>query len=477
MIKDKKPYKILVIEDNPGDYLLVEEFITEHIYRPIICHAHNFKEAFLQLTNHENSFDVVLMDLTLPDKGGEELVTEMARFLPDYPVLILTGYADIDFSIQSIARGISDYLLKDELNATMLYKSIIYAIERKKSAALINNSEKRYSDLFNLSPQPMWLYDTETLHFRQVNKAAVNHYGYTEAEFLSMTIMDIKAKDQIFKTQEAVTKRENQDAATIFSGSYKHLTKKGDVISVEVYSTRIIINERPCRSVIAVDVTERNEYEHKITKAIIKTQEEERYEIGSELHDNVCQILATSMISLSMIKKYIEPPAEQWYINTKQYINMASDEIRNLSHRLAPAFFDDSSFEVAIEVLLNSFNATDEYEILMQFDNKVNEIELGLELQLNLYRIVQEQLRNIMKYAKATKITLDFYITDDILTLKLADNGVGFITDKAKSGIGIANMKRRTELFSGTFSIDSILGNGCIITVNIPMSANNLHNV
>ena len=477
MIKDKKPYNILVIEDNPGDYLLVEEFITEHIYQPAICHAHNFKEAFLQLTNHENSFDVVLMDLTLPDKGGEELVTEMARFLPDYPVLILTGYADIEFSIQSIARGISDYLLKDELNAAMLYKSIIYAIERKKSAALIKNSEKRYSDLFHLSPQPMWLYDTETLQFIQVNNAAVKHYGYSEAEFLSMTILGIRPTDQIFKIQDAVSKRNNQEESSIFSGSYKHLTKKGDIISVEVYSRKIIINERPCRSVIAVDVTERNEYEHKITKAIIKTQEEERYEIGGELHDNVCQILATSMISLSMIKKYIEPTAEQWYTNTKQYINMASDEIRNLSHRLAPAFFDDSSFEVAIEVLLNSFNANDEYEILMQFDNKVTEIELGLELQLNLYRIVQEQLRNIMKYAKASKITLDFYITNDTLTLKLADNGVGFIADKSKSGIGIANMKRRTELFSGTFLIDSTIGNGCIITVSIPMSANNLHSV
>ena len=82
-----------------------------------------------------------------------------------------------------------------------------------------------------------------------------------------------------------------------------------------------------------------------------------------------------------------------------------------------------------------------------------------------------------MKYAKATKITLDFYTTDDILTLKVGDNGVGFITDKAKSGIGIANMKRRTELFSGTFLINSSPGNGCTITISIPIEANNLHSI
>lgn len=478
MFKDKKQYNILVIEDNPGDYLLVEEFITEHIYQPTICHVHNFKEAIQELTNATNNFDVVLMDLTLPDKGGEELVTEIALFLPQFPVIILTGYADIGFSIQSIAKGISDYLLKDDLNAAMLYKSIIYAIERKKNTVLIEESEKRYSDLFHLSPQPMWLYDTETLKFIQVNKAAVKHYGYTEEEFLKMSIMEIRPKDQILNLQKLLAKRRNSnDDQTTSLNNIKHQKKGGEIISVEVYSTKININKRPCRSVIAADVSERNEYEHKITKAIIKTQEDERYEIGGELHDNVCQILATSMISLSMMKKYIEPPAEQWYNNTKEYINMASDEIRNLSHRLAPAFFDDSSFEVAIEVLLNSFNAAGEYEIILQFDNKVNKIELGLELQLNLYRIVQEQLRNIMKYAKASKITLDFYVTEDWLILKVGDNGVGFVAGNVKSGIGMANMKRRAELFSGTFLMNTLPGNGCTITVSIPMSINNLHSV
>ncbi len=66
----------------------------------------------------------------------------MVRFLPHCPIIILTGYADIDFSIQSISRGISDYILKDDLNANMLYKSIIYTIERKKSFLLIEELEK-----------------------------------------------------------------------------------------------------------------------------------------------------------------------------------------------------------------------------------------------------------------------------------------------------------------------------------------------
>ena len=472
MIKDKKRYNILIIEDNPGDYLLIEDFITENIYQPTIQHAHNFKEAREYLIDLNNSFDIILMDLTLPDKAGDDLVTEMARFLPYCPIVILTGYADIDFSIQSISRGISDYLLKDDLNANMLYKSIIYAIERKKSFLLVEESEKRYSDLFHLSPQPMWLYDCETLKFIQVNKAAIDHYGYTEEAFLAMVITDIRSEEDALIINNSLQTGKEIGEST-FTGNFNHVKFDGEIINVEVYSTDIIVNDRKCRSVIAVDVTERNEYEHKITKAIIKTQEEERYEIGGELHDNVCQILATSMISLGMMKKYIEPTAEQWYKNTKEYITMASNEIRNLSHRLAPAFFDDSNFEVAIEILLDTFNIANDYEITLQFDNKIVVEDLNLDMQLNLYRIVQEQLRNILKYAKASKITLDFFEEKNMLILKLTDNGVGFNLQSAKSGIGLANMKRRAELFSGTFSINSSPGNGCTMTVSIPVETKN----
>lgn len=471
MIKDKKSYDILVIEDNPGDYLLVEEFIGESMYDAKITHSVDFKNTVEKLNEKPYPCDVILMDLTLPDKSGEDLVTEMLRLLPNCPIIILTGYADVDFSIQSIARGISDYLLKDELNGSMLYKSITYAIERKKTTALLEESEKKYSNLFHLSPQPMWLYDPETLKFIQVNKAAIEQYGYSEVEFLQMTIMDIRPPSQFAKTMLAIKKTQNKNDNAIYSGTFKHLKKNGEIISVEIYGTDIVANNKICRSVIAVDVTERNEYEHRITKAIIKTQEEERYEIGGELHDNVCQILATSMITLGMMKKHIDSSAFEWYDNTKQYINMAAEEIRNLSHRLAPAFFDDSNFEVAIEVLFNSFNVEGKYEINSQFSGNIAHLELNLDMQLNLYRIVQEQLRNILKYAKATVIDFSFFIDGDFINLKLKDNGVGFDSEVAKYGIGIANMKRRAELFNGAFAIQSSPGNGCKIMVTIPIDA------
>ncbi|MEO7766520.1 MAG: PAS domain S-box protein [Ferruginibacter sp.] len=467
MIKDSKPYRILVIEDNPGDFVLVEDFLTDKIISPLIVQAQNFEKAFSILSASHHSFDVILLDLSLPDKSGQELVTEMLEIAASCPIIILTGYTDIDFSIRSISQGILDYLLKDELNATTLYKSILYAIERKKIISELKASEKRYHDLFRLSPQPMWVFNLETFRFMQVNKAAIQHYGYTEEEFLNMTIMDIRPSEEIEKTKRAIARqKENPDG--VYQGAFRHLKRAGEIIDVEIYSSPLIINEEICKSVIAIDVTEKNLFELKLTKAIIKSQEDERYEIGGELHDNVCQILATSLLSLGMIKESLGPAALTWFNQCEGYITLASDEIRNLSHRLAPTFFTEISLEEAFGLLLKSFNIGDKYKISIHFDPWIKEYTISLELQLNLYRVLQEQLRNILKYANASEIKVDLTLVNNKLTMRVADDGVGFNQNLVKCGIGLANMKRRATLFFGKLNVESAPGKGCKITVTIP---------
>ena len=225
MIMGKQLYNILVIEDNPGDYQLIEDHLQEQFENPVITHVTDFRKAADFLLSAKQPPGMILLDLTLPDKSGEQLVNEMMKIAAQVPIIILTGFADIGFSKKSISMGISDYLVKDELNATILYKSILYTIERSKNLAALQESEKRYSNLFNLSPQPMWLYDVDTLKFVQVNKAAVDHYGYSEAEFKSMGIMDIRPDSEKNKTKIAV-ERIKRGNDSVYSGQFKHKKKK-----------------------------------------------------------------------------------------------------------------------------------------------------------------------------------------------------------------------------------------------------------
>ena len=314
----------------------------------------------------------------------------------------------------------------------------------------------------------MWLFETETLRFLQVNKAATTLYGYTEDEFLNMTILDLKLEEDKLPTKEIIDSIPLHEP--LHRRLVKHVKKSGELMDVEIYSTPLQFKDHACRSVIAIDVTEKNLHEQKIIKAIIKTQEDERYEIGGELHDNVCQLLATSQLSLGMLKDSLNRETLKWYDKCREYIMMAADEVRNLSHRLAPAFFDDSTLEEAFKILLDSFNIGDKYNIFLNVELEVKKSVIPLDLQLNLYRILQEQLKNIFKYSKAALIEVDVTLHNNKLKMKVSDDGIGFNMIAVKGGIGLANMKRRAELFSGQCYVKSSPGEGCIITVEIPIN-------
>lgn len=141
MQKHTKSVTLLVIEDNSGDYLLLDEYLRERFDEVTVTRAITCKEASA-LLQQQHVFQVVLLDLSLPDKTGEALVKEIMAIAGDTPVIVLTGYADIEFSITSLSFGIADYLLKDDLQADVIYKSIVYAIERKKVLSLLQESEK-----------------------------------------------------------------------------------------------------------------------------------------------------------------------------------------------------------------------------------------------------------------------------------------------------------------------------------------------
>lgn len=259
MIKDKKTYNILIVEDNPGDFLLITDYLEEHINAPNIVHTQSFKETKKCIESSLYKFDVLLLDLSLSDKSGDELIENMLEICIDTPIIVLTGYSDIDFSINSISKGIADYLLKDELTGDSLYKSIIYCIERLKKNNELTESEKRYSELFHLSPLPMWVYDIETLEILDVNEAAQKHYGYTEAEFQQMTIRDISPPQDMpaFEEQLKIAKAYPKE---FLSGVFRHVKKSGEIINVDVQSNYILYKGRNARVILVNDITDRLEY-------------------------------------------------------------------------------------------------------------------------------------------------------------------------------------------------------------------------
>lgn len=335
MLKDKHVYNILVIEDNPGDFVLVEEFLLEKIAVPKIAQATNFSQASACLKDPANTYDVILLDLTLPDKSGQNLLDEILNLAGARPVIILTGNVNIEFSIKSISQGISDYLIKDELNGISLYKSIIYCIERVKQIQEIKESEQKYSDLFHLNPQPMWVYDLETLQFLDVNSAAINTFGFTRREFLSLSIKDIRLK-QDFPELEKEIDRIREEVGYFTHGNYRHTKKDQEVIHVELHGNVINYKGRRAEIVIANDITEKFNYIR-----AIEEQNKQLSDIAWMQSHVVRAPLARMMGIIDLIKNYPTPENEKSLLIN--YLLNSAYELDTLIRDISDRIYDAKS--------------------------------------------------------------------------------------------------------------------------------------
>lgn len=248
-----KELHVLVIEDNPGDFILIKDYLQQKTTYLTIRHA----ITFVQAEEHLNSgarFDTILLDLSLPDAHGEKLAMDIIKLAGVIPVVVLTGFSDKDFGLKTLSLGISDYLLKDELDASRLYRSISYSMERKRIASQLHESEAKYQRLFHFSPLPMWVFDIETLKFLNVNNAAVKQYGYSKDEFLDKIITEIWAQKSY---DEYLEKLNETRELSHYRGVVQHAKKSGELMYVEIQSDEIDFDGRKARVVLTTDITEK----------------------------------------------------------------------------------------------------------------------------------------------------------------------------------------------------------------------------
>ena len=194
-------------------------------------------------------------------------------------------------------------------------------------------------------------------------------------------------------------------------------------------------------------------------KTILNTEEKERKRIAQELHDGVGSLLSTALVSLAN-----ENGADSK--QSQQLIDNAISEVRNISHNMMPNALISFGLEFAIKDQLNHLDRVGSYEI-----NYHNEavLEFDESISIAIYRVIQEALNNIIKYAQASRISLVIRSEDSNRTqFEIRDNGKGFLLSHKKNGIGLSNMKSRIELIGGIFTIESKLEEGTSIKFTVP---------
>lgn len=188
-------------------------------------------------------------------------------------------------ALKSGADGVLPWPPEDE-ELSVMAASLTKKMERhKKQLAHLENtfseSEEKYRNMFMDNPQPMWIYDMDTLAFLEVNEAAVRHYGYSREEFMSMNLKDIRPADEIetFLKNIKLTRKENYQ-----SGEWRHLKKNGELIYVEITSHNAVFKGSKARHVMVNDITER-----KIQEQILREKDMQLRKLSANLHDFIFQ--------------------------------------------------------------------------------------------------------------------------------------------------------------------------------------------
>jgi len=210
-------------------------------------------------------------------------------------------------------------------------------------------------------------------------------------------------------------------------------------------------------------------HELKVIKAYIKGQDKERKRIAQELHDSIGGNLAAIKLKFNNI---ISNDHTDHLKTINEQIDDTYEQVRSLSHNLMAKKFNESNFGNVLEEYIKNIWGSNSSIII--YPRKKIDL-LDEDIQIEVFKIIQELTTNTIKHAKATFIELQLNLVDNALNILFEDNGIGFNPKQNKPGIGYMNIKNRLKKFQGSFHIDSRINRGTIINIEIPIVTINKH--
>ncbi len=265
----EKEIRILVLDENESD----AELIDRELQKAKIAFLSRRAATRTDFLREINIFrpDIILTNFSMAGFSARDALDLLKQFAPSIPLIVVSDSLNDQTAADIIHAGAVNYVTKRHLFRVV--PAIIDALtkkrlkeERGRAADRLQQSEHQYRMLFEASPQSMWVYDSETLRFLDVNDAAISQYGYSRDEFLSMTISEVRPAEDVGLLMDHLSSRsaDRQDIVT-----WRHQKKDGTIFDVEVRSNQLIFRSRRARLVLIQDITQR-------TRAEIALQESER---------------------------------------------------------------------------------------------------------------------------------------------------------------------------------------------------------
>lgn len=394
-------------------------------------------------------------------------------FLSDFLLLSFTGNdVQLNSKLQSFKgvifvtfASILVYLVSRSLNAS------IDRANRQQEEAL-----KRFNVLGMATKDAVWDMNLKTGE-SYTNRTLQEMFGYTADELKDNYVwwssnLHPEDKERVIKTMDSKLRM----GGTVWQDEYRFRCKD-DSYKI-IFDRGLIMRDKqgdPYRIIGAMqDVTEQRYlqqelieskvmHKNEMAQGIIQAAESERKKLGEELHDNINQLLGVVRLYIehSLVNK-----AEQESLLRKSadYLKTVIEEIRGLSRSLMPPTLHEIGLIESVESLIESITQAKDIQIDLDV-TRFNEQMVSDTKRLMLYRILQEQLNNVLKHSQADKVSIELRHIGNAVHLEVKDNGIGTDLSASRSGVGLNNIKNRLEAFNGTMDIKTEPGKGFTLAV------------
>ncbi len=354
-------------------------------------------------------------------------------------------------------------------------------MKRRKSLKFTNSVKQRLENAQRVAKVGSWDVDSDNgLH--SLSREAANILGVAQTKTMSrieyvQLISEVDRKQYLIKMEDALTSgllnveyrlgsAENnrwvkEVSELIFDGNGQFVSAKTTIQDISEFKAQ------------QNELVRRQQDLNELTSKLLSVQEEERKRVARELHDDLSQRLAVLSIDLGAISNKLESDDNRQSVDkVKQDIVGIAEDTHSLSRRLHPSIIDDLGIIEALKSELQRFEKRE--QITTEFFCTIQILEPNKDIELVLFRVVQEALRNIAKYSEASKVQVTLAIIQDSIFLQVIDDGIGFDIEEARKreGLGLKSMTERAKLVDGRLHIESEEFKGVRIELEIPIHKN-----
>lgn len=495
----KSQLRVLLVEDHATDALMVRDELAHATGVVFVLEQSKRLEQALAILADGAHFDVVLLDLSLPDSEGLDTFSRLRAAAPGVPVVVVSHRDDEALALKAVQAGAQDYLVKGQFEGQLI-RAIRYAVERANLEAAHNASEAqlhllnacvaRLNDVVIITSADPHLAPYPRIVF--VNDAFVRRTGYTREEALrsSPRILQGPATERAALERIGSALKRWQPVRE----ELVNYTKAGEAIWLEVDIVPLRAAHGGVTHWVAVerDITERKQAAlaiqagvealqdsqrqlQTLSHRILSAQETERRRVALELHDELGQSLTAIKINLMGQPQSRMQPATELELENIRIVEDALQQVRRLALALRPSMLDDLGLQAALSWLVQSAMAN--RDLVVNLRCAMRHERIAPDMETACFRIVQEALTNIRRHARAKVVDIELETDDDDLTLLVRDDGVGFDLTAYRDGntagfsLGLLGIQERALGIGGKATIETAPGRGCTVRLDCALDA------